>query len=78
MTRLCTCLFLVALATSPWASAAENLLAKPAQQSNRLAPRADDSTLPLVERIVAVVNTDIITLSDLNDRTNLIGQQLAK
>ena len=78
MTRLCTCLFLVALATSPWANAAENLLAKPAQQSNRLAPRADDSSLPLVERIVAVVNTDIITLSDLNDRTNLIGQQLAK
>lgn len=33
---------------------------------------------PLVDRIVAVVNNDVITLSELTDRTNLIAAQLSK
>lgn len=40
------------------------------------APAAEES--PLVDRIVAVVNNDVITQSELNDRTNLIATQLSK
>ncbi|KXW55503.1 MAG: peptidylprolyl isomerase [Betaproteobacteria bacterium] len=32
----------------------------------------------VIDRIVAVVNSDVITLSDLTDRTNLIAKQLQK
>jgi peptidyl-prolyl cis-trans isomerase SurA len=40
------------------------------------APAAEEA--PLVDRIVAVVNNDVITLSELGDRTNLIAAQLSK
>ncbi len=38
----------------------------------------DESAYPLVDRIVAVVNTNIITLSELTERTNLISSQLGR
>ncbi len=63
-----------------WTEAAENLLVAPAQNANKAGVVAplDETSLPMVDRIVAVVNNSVITYSELNDRTNLIANQLTR
>jgi peptidyl-prolyl cis-trans isomerase SurA len=82
MKRICIWLLLLAAAgVALNAEAIENLLAKPAQPVNSAAianaPIEGDGQ-PVVDRIVAVVNSDIITLSDLDNRTNMIAAQLTR
>ncbi|MDE2624931.1 MAG: peptidylprolyl isomerase [Betaproteobacteria bacterium] len=61
------------------AHAADNVLARPAQDANRSggAP-VDDTSYPVVDRIVAVVDTHVITLSELEDRLALIARELTQ
>ena len=63
-----------------WTEAAENLLVAPAQNANKagVVPPLDETSLPMVDRIVAVVNNSVITYSELYDRTNLIANQLTR
>lgn len=59
------------------AHAAENVLARPAQDTNRsTGGPLDDNSYPVVDRIVAVVDTHVITLSELEDRLELIAREL--
>ncbi len=80
MKQLLIGLTLAALWLAPWTQAADNLLVAPAQEANKsgVAPPLDETTLPVVDRIVAVVNTSVITFSELNDRTNMIAAQLTR
>ncbi len=80
MKRFLIVLTLAALWLAPWAEAVENLLVAPAQSANKagITPPLDEASLPMVDRIVAVVNNSVITYSELNDRTNLISNQLTR
>src|SRR5487761_2153368 len=80
MKRFLIGLTLAALWLAPWTEAAQNLLVVPAQNANKagVTPSLDEASLPVVDRIVAVVNNNVITYSELNDRTNLIAYQLAR
>jgi len=80
MKRFLIGLTLAALWLTPWTGAAENLLVAPAQSANKagVAPPLDEVGLPVVDRIVAVVNNSVITYSELNDRTTLIANQLTR
>ncbi len=80
MKRLLIGLTLAAFWLTPWTQAAENLLVRPAQEANKsgVAPPLEESALPVVDRIVAVVNNSVITYSELSDRTNLIASQLTR
>ncbi|NDU91497.1 MAG: molecular chaperone SurA, partial [Ferrovum sp.] len=80
MKRFLIGLTLAALWLAPWTEAAENLLLVPAQNANKagVTPPLDEASLPMVDRIVAVVNNNVVTYSELNDRTNLIAKQLTR
>ncbi len=80
MKRFLIGLTLAALWLAPWTQAADNLLVRPAQEANKsgVTPPLEEATLPVVDRIVAVVNTSVITFSELNDRTNMIATQLTR
>lgn len=66
---LCFSLTLFAADTQPPSSAKQHAPAGTADE---------ETSYPLVDRIVAVVNTNIITLSELTERTNLIASQLGR
>ena len=80
MKRFLIGLTLAALWLTPWTEAAENLLVAPAQNANKAGspPPLDEVGLPVVDRIVAVVNNSVITYSELTDRTTLIANQLTR
>ncbi len=80
MKRFLSGMTLAAVGRAPSTQAAENLLGVPAQNANKsgVAPPLDETGLPMVDRIVAVVNNSVITYSELTDRTNLIATQLTR
>lgn len=79
MKRFLTGCLLAACCTGTALQAAENLLARPAQAANRAKGDVlDDNSYAMVDRIVAVVDTNIITLSELDDRFSLITRELAQ
>jgi len=71
--------FLAALATTAALVAPAQTTAPPAA-ANRLDTRLSvtPSRIVLVDRIVAVVNDDVITLNELNDRVALVTRQLQR
>ncbi|MDE2622427.1 MAG: peptidylprolyl isomerase [Betaproteobacteria bacterium] len=72
------CLLAACCCASLSVPAAENVLARPAQAANRNpgGDTFDDSSYPVVDRIVAVVDTQVITESELDDRLALITREL--
>ena len=85
MKRLLLCIALAASFAIPGAGAAENVLMRPAQEATRAAVNASnpptaplEESFPLLDSIVAVVDTRVITLSELDDRIDLISRELAR
>ncbi len=76
MKRFLTVCLVAACWGSTGACAVENLLARPAQEANRAGGAQDDGDYPVVDRIVAVVDTNVITQSELDDRLSLIVREL--